>query len=167
MIAFLKTKRLQQIWSQVRKPGSPAIKGRYYLPAVVLYFLAVSVVTLYTVSSGFERASASPGLSDEIEGGLAAQRQHRKLRRAVSKNPDKLLRMTGGELALALKEPELVRSDFPTVVWQYRNEQCILDVYYASMEEDVSEAPIIHYEIRAREEGSSGEDISKSCIKSF
>jgi len=167
MIAFLNKRPLKHAWSQVHKLGSPAIKGRYYLPAVALYMLAVTLVTLYVVSSRFERAAASPGVAGALEEGFFAQGERRKLRRFVSRNPDNLLRITGRELALVLKEPELVRSDFPTIVWQYRNEQCILDVYYDSMKDDVLKAPIVYYEIRAREEGVSAEDISKSCIKSF
>jgi hypothetical protein len=76
--------------------------------------------------------------------------ERKVLLRSISFNTDTLLKVTGQQVRVVFQQPELVRTDLPTVVWQYRNDECVLDVYFASADTDVSGAPVVHYEVRAR-----------------
>ena len=80
--------------------------------------------------------------------------------------PDDLLRMSGGEIHALFDAPELVRADHPIVVHQYRSASCVLDIYFASMEDTVSQAPAVHYEIRARSSDVPEFD-QKECLQSL
>ena len=72
--------------------------------------------------------------------------------------------LTGREIRAVFNQPELVRRDEPTVVWQYRNESCVLDVYFTTRQTKVAKAPVVHYEIRAREIGVDDEAVQGTCI---
>lgn len=92
--------------------------------------------------------------------------ERRQLLRTITYNNDSLLRISGNQVRTVLQQPELIRTDLPTVVWQYRNGECVLDVYFASADADASSAPVVHYEVRSRLMGSTEDEaLKKSCIK--
>ena len=78
--------------------------------------------------------------------------QKRGFRRAVLNNHENMMTLTGGQVRSILNQPELVRRDLPTVVWQYRNDECVLDVYFTSSNTRLDNTPVAHYEVRGRED---------------
>ena len=78
--------------------------------------------------------------------------QKRGFRRAVLNNHENMMTLTGGQVRSILNQPELVRRDLPTVVWQYRTDECVLDVYFTSSTTRLDNTPVAHYEVRGRED---------------
>ena len=75
----------------------------------------------------------------------------RVLRSRIKSDDGALLAMNGSDIKQIFDTPELVRRDLPTVIWQYRNDGCVLDVYFTAGDNgDVSQSDVIHYEIRNR-----------------
>ncbi len=169
MIEFFSKLRLKKssrnkIWSQALEPGSSMKKAEHHNRELAVFMAAFILLGLFSSNEAFESAIAAPQNAGYIQAGYYTGAERKNIRHFVRSNPDSLLRMSGQDIALVLNEPELVRQDYPTVVWQYRGDNCVLDVYFASMEEDVSEAPIVHYEIRSREKNMEDEAVFKGCI---
>ncbi|MFN3701191.1 MAG: hypothetical protein ACK4VI_06685 [Alphaproteobacteria bacterium] len=113
-----------------------------------------------------EATVAAVGLPEAGRNFTASQR--RNLQRAIAFNPDNIEKMHGETIRAALQEPELVRADLPTVVWQYRTENCVLDVYFRTQTADVTLAPVVHYEVRSRSfEESAATPDERKCLKSL
>ncbi|MCB9983344.1 MAG: hypothetical protein H6861_06695 [Rhodospirillales bacterium] len=91
----------------------------------------------------------------------------RAIRRAMLAGDEYLLSLKGADVRAVLDQPELVRRDLPTVVWQYRNEFCVLDVYFMAASAKVSVSPVVHYEIRARQKDVRDEDVQGRCLESM
>jgi hypothetical protein len=89
------------------------------------------------------------------------------LAKKFNASADNLLSAMGRDVQSVLREPELVRQDRPTVIWQYRSDSCVLDIYFATEDEDPLFAPVVHYEIRSREAEKMTEDQEKSCLRSL
>lgn len=137
-------------------------------------FLIASVLVAGAVlaNRGFEMAfppahATAAGYSAAAieEGAPVSQQRRRELRHAISADSKNLLDQPGYFIQAVLSKPEMVRRDEPTVVWQYRNASCVLDLYYTTQRKDALEAPVVHYEIRAREKGVRDEDVRKSCVR--
>jgi hypothetical protein len=116
--------------------------------------------------NGTAYASVGPAEGEIINAHNLSTFEKMQLRRTLAVRPDGLLLMTGRDIESMLKAPGLVRKDYPTIVWQYRSESCVLDVYLASMDEDTQKAPVVHYEVRSRN-GKSAEDtpVTQTCLR--
>ena len=91
----------------------------------------------------------------------------RALRSRLQENSDAILALNGHDIAQIFDEPALVRRDMPTTIWQYRNDECVLDVYFTSGESgDVSQADVVHYEMRDRQ-ASGKKPKASSCLGSL
>ncbi len=111
-------------------------------------------------------ASAAPYSVSAVETDASISSQHRReLRRALSADSQKLLDQPGYFIQAVLSKPEMIRRDAPTVVWQYRNASCVLDIYYTTQRRDAMKSPVVHYEIRARGKGVRDEDVKRSCVR--
>ena len=89
----------------------------------------------------------------------------RGLRQKLSANTDNILDLSGQEIYSIFSQPELIRTDAPTTIWQYRTAFCVLDIYYTTREKTALRAPAVHYEIRARETGVPDSAVQKSCVR--
>ena len=140
-----------------------------------LSFFIASVVVLglfgvvHSLKSGKDGAAfASPGTHEaSLEDNSYSFRQKQRLRREFRHDPESVLGFTGRDVRAALNEPELVRRDAPTIVWQYRNKDCILDLYFTTSKNDAAAAPVIYYEMRSREESGASEASSQECASSL
>ncbi len=94
--------------------------------------------------------------------------ERRALRKSISVNPDSLLDVYGRDVFEVFDKPEMVRRDAPTTVWQYRNETCVLDLYFTTAKDSAMAAPVVHYEVRLRD-GGAGEQaaMGQKCVKSL
>ncbi len=93
--------------------------------------------------------------------------QKRQIRSRLSADIDQLFSLTGHDVVQIFDAPELVRRDLPTTIWQYRNEDCVMDVYFTvDREGDASRANVAHYEVRARDfrQGASEALNAEQCV---
>lgn len=108
---------------------------------------------------GGSSAQASLGAMGEVRA------QSRKgLAKDIGLHPERLLIIRGQDVKLILREPELVRSESPTTIWQYRTDSCVLDIYFAG-DQDPLLSPVAHYEVRARAKDVSDEAIAATCVR--
>jgi hypothetical protein len=89
----------------------------------------------------------------------------RELRQKISANSNNILDLSGREIYSIFSQPELIRTDAPTTIWQYRTAACVLDIYYTTRETTALRAPAVHYEIRAREKGIPDEAVKETCMR--
>jgi hypothetical protein len=164
------------ILSQVQ-PGL-AIHGTRIFTALFVILAVIAVFMDFYPSekaaSAFKlpRAQATAAaLNSGIDGEqLFSQMQKRYMQKALMARADNLVKMHGATVSAALGEASLIRADLPTVVWQYRSNICVLDIFFKAESEDVVLSPVIHYEIRSREmsEGaSSTQTDDRRCIRSL
>ena len=128
---------------------------------VVTAFLAVQFL-----SADDHQAMASSAVGGRmiVEDGRYSMSQKRVLRQAILANADSLLDMRGSEIRAVLDQPELVRRDMPTVVWQYRNDLCVMDVYFTAGQNKVLDSPVVHYEARARHDAITDDYAQAICV---
>lgn len=70
-----------------------------------------------------------------------------KIQAALTYKPADLKHLRRDDLKLALAAPDLDRKDGAVNVWQYRSENCVMDVYWTKPND---QATIKHYEFRER-----------------
>jgi len=129
--------------------------------AIASFFLA-----LHELKGSQGQAQAAAGSVSHViaKDGRYSGSDKRALRRAALQSSDALMAMSGQEVRAILSQPELVRKDLPTVIWQYRNEVCVLDVYFAASSARVSAQPVAHYEVRARGKNVGNEQVQDRCL---
>ncbi|GJL85193.1 MAG: hypothetical protein DHS20C02_09680 [Micavibrio sp.] len=167
MFGYFKKPALRKLWNQAHGPGSfdsdsSLRESTHHHREITAFMAAFILFGLFSAGGTLDSAVAAPGVSGKS--GYYAEVERRNLRHFVHSNPDNILRLKGREVAFAMNKPELVRHEFPSVVWQYRTNECVLDVYFASMDEDVSGAPVVHYEVRSREKHMSDDDVFQICV---
>lgn len=87
------------------------------------------------------------------------QAHQKQLKTLVQKDSDTLLNLQSAEVLLLLNDPNFTRTDGLVESWQYRNSQCVLDVYFnaqTSGKGDQSQQSRLNmrvgfYDIRARQ----------------
>lgn len=147
-------------------PGSSSFVAHLLQAAISRYFwrgliFACLMVGLYTLAHlegrGFSGAVAALPGAVNLSMPLPVSESEERVRLAgfVQSNPDNLLKMTGGDVLKLFSSPQLSWHEAPTVFWQYKTDHCILDIYMASMSEEVEHAPVVHYEQRSRIQGVS------------
>jgi hypothetical protein len=133
------------------------------------YFYIACVITVLALvhnvlgnHHGFNPAHALPSSYDDD---TAIPPRTLGLLKGAVYRPDNLLHVMAKDISVLLGVPEMVRLDAPTMVWQYRNGECVLDVYFKAKDEDDLQAPVSHYEIRAREQGTPDYQVNRHCLR--
>ena len=115
---------------------------------------------------GVAYASSGTVMAREIRDGAGIPSDRlREIRQNVSMDSSKLLDVTGREIYAVFSHPELIRTDSPTTIWQYRNSFCVLDVYFTTRDKTALRAPAVHYEVRARGKGVADEAVQGRCVR--
>ena len=127
-----------------------------------LFFLIQSLRTGEGQAMASSTGVAAKAISEDLRHSSA---EKRSIRRVVMKSPEGLMQLSGRDVQAVLQKPELVRKDLPTVVWQYRNESCVLDVYFTTSSPKASQAPVVHYEVRARNKALQDADVQGVCVR--
>ena len=153
------------------QPGFALMAPRHItvLFSVLAIFAAFLSFAGATKDFTFEvpKAEAATAMVDGVDP-VFPNTQTRYIQRALSARHDNLYKLRGGAVRTALGEPGLVRADAPTVVWQYRSRECVLDIYYKSEDADVNYAPVVYYEVRSRQNGVEAvQPGSQSCLESL
>jgi hypothetical protein len=110
-------------------------------------------------------AQASAGMNGNAIELTSSQKSY--LKRALHSNPENLVKLQGASIRAAFQDPEMIRADLPTVVWQYRSEKCVLDIYFKSKNTNADLANVVHYEMRHRVAGQDDFAGEKACLKSL
>ncbi len=156
-----------------RSQGQPGFAANVLRACTVLCALAALIVSftgfdylnnkiVFEISS----AEASAGMAAGVEPAFSLN-QKRHIQRALSANHDNLFKLQGASIVAAFGAPSLVRADLPTIVWQYRSESCVLDVYFKSDNGKASFAPVVHYEMRKRNGEVTTQPNEQKCLKSL
>ena len=145
---------------------SIVVMRKKLLSLLMACVVSLTVLGLHHALKTDHEGTAFASIDRNVEKGHEYSRAEQKnLRRSISYHPENLLKMNGRDVRGVLSEPGLVRKDSPTIVWQYRSESCVLDLYFSTMEKDADLSPVIHYEMRAREKGVDDEAISAVCVR--
>lgn len=102
-----------------------------------------------------------------VEDGRYTLPQKRDIRQKILRDQKELLNLTGAEIRAILDQPELVRRDAPTTVWQYRNDSCVVDLYFTTPNPQALKAPVVHFEARGRRDDISDEFAQSNCVQAL
>lgn len=141
---------------------------REHFGFAIACFIAISLFALnYAFNDGARVAhAASYAAASRGVGEAYPHSLRRDIVRAISDSPEFVLRLSGRDMYEILDKPEFVRRDLPTVVWQYRTDSCVLDLYFTASGDNVLSEPVVHYEVRGR--GVSGENVSeRACVSAL
>lgn len=156
--------------SQVN-PGFAILNSRYIGAFFVVLIMLFGFIGLTNNPQHFiismPQAQASASLGSGVMDFSRSQKIY--MTRALHANHDNLIKLQGASVRALLENPHLVRVDLPTVVWQYRSEQCVLDIYFKSDKRNVDLSNIVHYEMRHRDYRIEEDFIGReaSCMRSF
>lgn len=83
----------------------------------------------------------------------------------IDDDPTQLLQMTKDDLNGLLGQPDLVRRETPAEIWQYRGQDCVLDLFLYN-EEDKPDSPfkVVYSEARDLEAKKTDQ---RSCLNSL
>jgi hypothetical protein len=144
--------------SQAAKPGFAMMKTKLMQHKRLCSLASVMAVCLLLVGS-CNTAQVSGILSSILHNNkdIASLSQGQLMRYAYdlqnvsAEDPENLEQFTSRDITLMLAKADLERKDYPSVIWQYRSESCVLDVYFqADDEQDMTDAPVAYYELRER-----------------
>lgn len=99
----------------------------------------------------YQLAALSPASGSDLEVASLGQRQIHSsianMRNYIVQKPQILLKMTTGEVAQVLGNPDFTRTDHTARIWQYQKGACVLDIYFY---QDKKQNQISHYEVRTQ-----------------
>ena len=137
------------------------------LLAILAALLSFGVETTQDFSFEVPKAEASTSIGAGIDP-VFTKTQTRYIQRALGARHDNLFKLRAAAVRTAFGKPELVRADMPTIVWQYRSHGCVLDVYFKADDADVNYAPVVHYEVRSRQNGANAvQPAEQDCMNSI
>jgi hypothetical protein len=67
------------------------------------------------------------------------------------RDPSRLLDLGQHDLSSILGKPAFIRRDMSAVVWQYRTDVCVLDLFLYELDQDLA---VTYYEFRPRRDGA-------------
>lgn len=144
------------------------INRLHSLHFIVACFFVLGVFVTYKLTYGNKNNQAYASLSLSAEGHEYLNYKpamKRKIRSTLRDDADSILDLKGHDIVQIFDIPELVRLDLPTTIWQYRSQECVMDVYFTvASEADVQRANVAHYEIRSRDLREDQLDLSH-CVK--
>ena len=126
---------------------SPRVRLWAMAALAVLALYAGIFYAMKTFASNKAFAFSRPALVEMDE--AAMHRYREDMRTLLVKEPEQIKMLLGQDFQLIMDQPDLERRDAMVTMWQYRSDDCVLDVYFKPAEEQ-DYAPVTHYEIRAR-----------------
>ena len=139
-------------------------------PFLIACALVLAFFAFYQSFYGDEHNQAHASLNSgetKITGYRNYKPAHkRQIRSRLGEDVDSILDLNGHDIAQIFDAPELVRRDLPTTIWQYRNDACVMDVYFTvGVEGDVARSSVAHYEVRARDLRSEKKFDVSDCVR--
>ena len=127
--------------------------------------LIMAVIFVHEVLGNHRGLNPAYALPSVYADDTAIPERTLRLLRSVIYRPDNLLYVTAKDVRALLHEPEMSRIDVPTMVWQYRSDECVLDIFFKTKSDNDADAPVKHYEIRARGQGAADYHVRKTCVR--
>lgn len=88
-----------------------------------------------------------------------------QLLKAVGVNPDAMIGISARDLHVLFGNSDFIRYEGRSMLWQYKNDSCVLDIFFETREGKSQDmAPAAYYEIRPAA-SDSGEVDKPSCIR--
>jgi len=92
--------------------------------------------------------------------------QIRSLAKNIYKKPNAIKGKEISSLAQIFYQPELTRIEGDIVMWQYRNEECVMDLYFEKGERPSGKEKVRHFETRFRDPQINNDDAGV-CVHSL
>lgn len=88
-----------------------------------------------------------------------------QLLKAVGVNPDAMIGISARDLHVLFGNSDFIRYEGRSMLWQYKNDNCVLDIFFETREGKTQDmAPAAYYEIRSA--SGDADDVDKSaCIR--
>lgn len=134
--------------------------GMVFMACVCLFVMGVILVKASVFSGTIDaKAYASAGLgAGEIADAADVPKSYRRqLMRSLYKDSENLYQLSHYEAQSVFGTSEFIRRDDPTVIWQYRTDACVLDIYFRAQNPGAL-GKIVHYEMRSRRDGDALDD---------
>jgi hypothetical protein len=135
------------------------------------YTIAAAIIIMVSLTHqllGHHNASTAYASASAYVDASNLPAKTKTLMESVSYQPENLLKVTAQDVRAVLNEPELIRKDLPTVIWQYRADACVLDIYFQTQQDNDDAAHVVHFEVRTRGKDSPASyDLQRGCIKSL
>lgn len=125
-----------------------------YILLVAVFILSVAVIRLYSMVPPLvtQNAYAAVNLSvgPIIRTYEIGKTYKVQLLRSISANPDNIVGVSARDLHVLFGNSSFIRQEGRASVWQYANDSCVLDIFFAVKEGGSADlAPAAYYEIRA------------------
>jgi hypothetical protein len=161
--------------ASARLSVSGRVPARFFITVAtailcILPFLVVSTNGVQAFISSRALAATDATVSpSEDEGSIG---YGRALRERLARAPDTLLNLRDADILFAFAQPQLRRMEGPVRLWQYRTENCVMDVYFREQGKALS---VVHYELRPRDKAvfadhpvqSDSRFQEKSCVQAL
>ncbi|QQG37085.1 MAG: hypothetical protein HYS17_04785 [Micavibrio aeruginosavorus] len=137
---------LRYVSVTARRKGRLTFSSRDALSLIVLAGLPFVMISSLSINRAMHHNEAYASVMQEGMQQNESERSIRALASQLKSDPAFFLRMNGGQLGDVLSAPGLQRADGDMAVWQYRNHECVIDLFIA----DQGRGGVIHYEMRDR-----------------
>lgn len=141
-------------------------KIHFLIACIVAMAAFIAYQNFYGVdhNQAYASLSADNGLDKRLVNYKPAQK--RLLSARLRDDVENILDLNGHDIAQIFDAPELVRRELPTTIWQYRNDACVMDVYFTvGRKADVSRASVAHFEVRARDTRAKTDVKASDCVQ--
>ena len=158
---------LRYLMVHTRRTSRLAFSSRDALSLILIAGLPFVMVSSISINKSLHQNMAyAYGGSSAVQVSADASRV---VAAQVKGNPEALLKITGVQAGMIFDEPGLKRTEGDMAIWQYRTNDCVLDLYIA----DTGEGAVTHYEARPRLKASTARSAqafdaaqSRECVKS-
>lgn len=152
-----------------RRKGRLTFSSRDALSLIFLAGLPFVMISSLSINNAMYNNQAYAAISQTASSQSESDRMIRSLSAQLKSNPEMFLRMTGLQLGQVLSTPGLQRADGDMAVWQYRNHECVVDLFIA----DQGQGSVLHFEMRSRVKNPAQGIIGfsavqqRACLKSI
>lgn len=155
-----------------RRKGRLTFSSRDALSLIFLAGLPFVMISSLSINRAVHHNQAYAAVMQTAPGQSETDRGTRALAAQLKSNPEVFLRLNGLQLGQMLSTPGLQRADGDMAVWQYRNHECVVDLFIA----DLGQGRVLHYEMRDRgkKPGASAAEApgyttvqQRACLKSI
>lgn len=162
---------IQNKTSQIIRSGWFYFKGKKFIPetlghlfalfGAILFLVMVLTILISIQKKSYQNAVRAEMLEDSND-------YIETLRELLRENPKTVKTLLGAEVVMLFGIPQFERRDQGSVIWQYKTDVCIVDLFFFLKPEDLMEKTAVHYvDLRS----SDGEPLSDhdvpSCFKAL
>lgn len=156
---------IRYLMVHTRRKGRLAFSSRDALSLILIAGLPFVMVNSISINKTLHQNRAYAYASSPLAEIPAndAGRLSRQFAAQVKGSPASLLKLKGAQIGMIFSAPGLQRHEGDMDVWQYRTDDCVLDLYIA----DNGRGQVVHYETRTRASGVGNMDAAavRDCVR--